>query len=93
MTDQHDQPQQDPGHTPAPEPAVVQRVRIHRLAVDLYDYEYAGDDYAVTLTINEDRLIDVIGAAVKRHDGTHKMAGGGIVIEANRIKSDGANHG
>jgi hypothetical protein len=61
------------------------RPRIHKIVLDLFDWEQQGKDYQVTMTIDESKLADLVARAVKRHDGRTELAGGGITIEARKV--------
>lgn len=62
--------------------------RRHIIIVDSGTWE-GGDshDYRVILTVDEGKLerSDAVARAIRRHDGRTTLAGGAIVIEAQRI--------
>lgn len=66
----------------------LERARTHKIILDLYDYDGQGADYSVTLTIDESRLGDVIGKAIKRHDGKTELAAGAFIVQAVRINQE-----
>lgn len=61
-----------------------------KVHIDFGTWTQDGRDYAIQIIVDEDKLTDLIGKAIGRHDLTTKLAGGAITVEAKRIaEADG----
>lgn len=58
------------------------RLRRHRLTIDGGDWVLDGVTYAVSITIDEAQLDDIVARAMSRHDHRTELGGGAFLIEA-----------
>jgi len=62
-----------------------QHLRVHRIELDVHAWAQDGRDYTATLTIDESKLADLVGRAIRHHTHTTKAANGVLTVSVKPI--------